>query len=471
MRKEGKGFFKIISYVVIAFFIISIFLIGSLADMLGQKGERSQFITVEGREIMTKELRDSAGEKLKEAGNNPTQIQMMVFQQAQGYINRMVFLLEANRQGMEPTLQSLSLALKDKYEEAKKAFEQQYKTKYPYSYYIYLESMKDSYILSVLSNNMNTATYIDSLSIRKEYALKNTKSQVEYVIANFSEYLKNITIPQDKLMEAYNKEKDLFLESAAVKFQTYKTQEAAAADLKKLKENKEYQKTVFQKNKLQTLKPGDLDEFFKIKAAGANNVSDVLMLKNDYSIAFVESLNYTPLAKLKEADLTRIKGNALSKEREKYFKEFQEKAKTVLEKSSGSFEQIAKQNKMGYGKTNLFSILKNEPVKEEKSEKPLSDYFPGENQEFFKNAFIKEGTVSPVLQWGDYIYKIKVLKIAKPVFPMPEKDKEEIAKSLKEREQKSLYADAMMDVRSKYNVKYNWKNLNQLFGVHEKEEK
>lgn len=461
MRREGKGFFRIISYVVIATFIIGIFIVGSLSGMLGQ--ETVSFITVEGREIVDRQLKDEVSKKLQGL-ENPTQKEWVLFQNVQPYINRMVFLLENRKQKLDPSLSALSEVLKSKYQELKTAYQKEMNLEYPYSYVDFLELNKEGYMTELLYSHMNSVPVVDELSVRKEYVLKNTTAQVEFAVFHFQDYLKTLSVPKEKIQQAYEANKDLFLESVTVKMTSFATLGEAEEALKKARAGNSADLSSAQEK---TFKAGELDEFFKLKAAGAGNFSDVIAYQNRFWVTQVLKMNTLPLEKLTDKEIAKLKEQALETGRNEFFNEFKTAATGFFEKTSGSLKEVAEKNRAIYGMTAPIALTSDEAAKDEKTGKPMENIFTPDNKEFFKNAFAPEGTLSPVLVFGDNVYRIQVKKITRAALPIPEKTKEEIRKSLKEREQKKLEQEYITYLRSLYEVKYHWENVNSLFGIRE----
>jgi hypothetical protein len=458
LREEGKGFFRIISYIVIAFFIISIFIIGSLSGMLGS--DQTSFITVEGREIMDRNVKNAISEKMR-GMDNPSQKQFAVYQNVQGEINRLVLLLESRNQGLEPKLSTLAEALEGQYRSIKSSYEKSTNTPYPYSFVDFLEMMKKDYMVQVLVANITSGNYIDELSVKKEYFLRNTTSQVEYIAMDFQNYVKKLDIPAEQLEKVYAGQKKQFLQSIEAKVLTYDKQEKAAEALKKIRANAQFKEEIFKKAPQRTFRPGSIRDFFVLKATPAGQASDVFQLGDSYAIANVLQQNYLPIEKLDPGKQLELKKMVIEQERLKYFQEFKKMATEKLEKVE-NFQKAG--SGVLSGKTLPISIAADEPVKNAKDEKPISWLSP-ENKAFFNHAFRKEGTVSPILEWGEQVYRVRVLEIKKPAFPIAAEERAKLVQSLTDREARKIQQDFIFDVRKHYDIEYNWENLNSLFGI------
>lgn len=460
MRKEGKGFFKIISYVVIATFIISIFVIGSLSGMLG-KG-RAQIISVEGREVITKQLYEQINAAFRQV-KNPNYQRYIFSQYVSTEISKLTMYLESDSQGLKPSLSSLAKAFKARFKMQKAMFEKKYNRPYYLSFSDFLKEMRKAYMTQVLYDHTKNGHFADELAIEHEYKLKNTTSSVEYVVYDYKEYLKNLPVKKEDLLKVYNKTKNQYVQYIEAKVLAYKTLKEAQEARKKIAENKKFEDEIFKKASTRRFKPGAFKEFYKLKNTANGKISVVFEGKKQFLIAKPKQTVYSTFAQLSKEEKFNLKAIALNKERSKYFEKFKKETLEKLKSADkDSFEAFAKKNAAVYGKTKAFSIRADEAVKDSVTEKPIAWLGAG-NKKFFENAFQKQGTISPSLITGEKIYKLKVLDIKMATGTISAKEKEDIAKSVKERESKRFQRDFMQDVRSHYEIKYNRQRINQIF--------
>ncbi len=458
MRQEGKGFFRIVSYVVIAAFIISIFIIGSLTGMLG--GDNQAFITLEGREVIDRFVKKELDDKLQ--GQESAQKSWILFQNVQPHLNKLVFLIENQAQKLEPSLLALSGVLKEKYQEMQEAYRKE-NMEYPYPYVNFLEMNKEGYMVELLHHHIKTIPIVDDLSVAKEYMANNTFSEVDFVYFSFDDYLKTLNVPQEKMQEAYQKNKELFLNSISVKMAPFKDLLQAEEALNKVRIGDDSLIANNLSNK--TFKSGEIDDFFKLKAAQEGNYADPILYKNQYWIAFIEKMNYLDLDKLSVQEKNKLKEQALEDNRDEFFNQFKDWANQVFENNPNSLKEAQRQKIAKIGTTAPFSMASFESAKDAKTGKPLEPIFTSQNKEFFTHAFSKEKTLSPVLMWENFAYKIQVKKITLATYPIPEKTKDEIKKSLNEREGRKMEQEYISFLRDVYPTKYHWDNLDKLFGL------
>ncbi|HOJ49804.1 MAG TPA: hypothetical protein PKW55_03230 [Spirochaetota bacterium] len=452
LREEGHGFFKIISYVVIIAFLISIFVIGSLSTMLGK--DRVSFIDVNGKEIMNKRLVEAISEKIKDQ-KNKIQVQYTIFTESQPFVNKELIISELQKSGLYPRSLSLINVVNDIYNQEKTQFEKKENTRYPYSLEDFINIFKERYSIE-LFDYFSAISYIDDVTLKREYRLENIKASVKYYALSFNDYSKNIKISSEEIMKEYNEVKSRFLESISARYVHFKKIEEASNFLQDIRSGKINKTDAFKNSKISLFKPNDTKEFFKLKAANVNDITDPFEYNNGFAVALIDNINYTPYDKLSDKDKNEIKDKIINSNRQKYFDEFRKYAGEVLNK-----DKIDPKNVIT-GITKPFSILADETVKADNG-KPI-EWAEVENKEFFKEAFTKEGYVSPIKEWGDYIYKIEVLKIEMPG-PISEKDRETMISRLKEREKRRFEWGYLQDLRKKFDVKYNWEALSKLFGI------
>ena len=455
LREEGHGFFKIVSYVVIIAFLISIFVIGSLTTMLGKN--QVSFITVNGKEIMNKRLVESISEKIKDQ-KNKMQVQYTVFTESQPFVNKELIISELQKQGLYPKTISLVNAVKEVYDREKSEFEKTQNARYPYSLEDFIRLYKERYSIE-LFDMMTNINYVDEVTIKREHKLENIKATVKYYVLDFKDYTKKVKLDEQDIKKEYEEVKSKFLESVEGRYVFFKNIEDANKFAKEIKSKKNNIETDFKNSQKAYFKPNDTKEFFKIKATQVNDVTDPFEYKNGYGVAVIDKINYTPYEKLSEKDRNEIKDKIINSERKKYFDEFRKYAENLLGKEKIDEKEVTT------GITQPFSIMGDENAKTDKGKQ--IEWAEPENKEFFKEAFTKEGNISPIKEWGDYIYRIEVVKIEIPK-TISEQEKETMMSRLKEREKRRFEWGYLQDLRQKFEVVYNWETISKLFGIGEK---
>ena len=461
MKKEGSGFLRIVSYVVVAAFIISIFITGSLTSMLGKN--TYSFITVEGREMLDSNVKRSIDgylQQFKQSSPSPQIVQYVVQMSARGPVENLVFQLEAKNQGLDTSLKALSVTeyAKKQYENLKKEYGDEL------SYVKILEYLKDQYMVDVLLTGITSTLHVDADSLDQEYFIRNKTSEVEYVAASFQDYAKTINLTPAEINAAYETRKSNYLQNIVARVLFFKDMNEAAAKQKEVRSSKENAEKAFSRAANQVFKPGDVQEFYKLKNTPLKGISDVFKFKNGFALARIEAVNFTPFAALDAKEKQAIKDQVIGQNKKKYFDEF--KAKTTQNLESGQdFTALGRRFGFTFGKTKPLSILPKESAKDQRSEKPLDNLFPQSNKPFFDAAFQKEGSVSKVMEWGENLYRVRVLKLTSPQKQMPAKDREEIDKSLEEREKNRLSTNLRAYTQKKFDVRYEWENIYRLMGI------
>lgn len=459
--RQGKIMFMVIAFGMVSFFVLS--MIGGVPAMFG--GDERSYVKFNGNEVLNNNIAGYIAEQIKDL-KNPYERQYSVMRIVQSLINQEVFITKAREQKLQPDLNGLIAYFQPKYDQEKRAYEAEKNEIFPYSFKSFVEQNEAQYQKEVTELSLRTANFIDEVSIAREYSFKNFFSQVEFVAVNYKDQLKDVNVDPAKLKEAYDKGKEMFLDSIETKILEFKTKEKAEKELEKARKNPEVQKISFKDAQPKVFKSSEIDQYYMIAAAAMGGVSEPFEINGKFAIAQIEKNNYIPFEKLKKEELNQLKESALAQEKEKLLKEYKENLTKKLEslKAEDNLSEIAKKEKWVYGKTLDFSIEADSNPKDSKTEKPI-DLFPAKNKAFFKAAFQKEGTFSGILEWEDVLYRVKVVKITKPVFPIPAKKKEEIIQSLEQREKEGSYYDFLTDEIKAKETQFNWENINKLFGI------